>query len=279
MLAGKFKRIAAQKQKAKVRHGADEVSDVELGSNLSRVLPSELVKLSHPLLRRAFLASLVEGKVMQYRLSGHRLAGARAARGVPRQVGGMDGAKDIWATAVALALLDVAQRQRRPFALVAFDGDVKRQDIVEVGGQLPEETLFTSCSGGTNITGVLSRALSIIQTSTGGMKAADVVLVTDGESETQDAPVVRQFAEQLRVTILGVGIGVSAESLKPWCDDGSKSCNDEGQSTTSYPPDCNGTVGPKHFFQTINSSYTIYDKATGCHSKKWDLSAIFFQLH
>lgn len=219
MLAGKFKRIAAAKQKAKVRHGADEVSDVELGSNLSRVLPSELAKLSHPVLRRAFLASLLEGKVMQYRLTGTDSMGRGPLVVCLDKSGSMDGAKDIWATAVALALLDVAQRQRRPFALVAFDGDVKRQDIVEVGGQLPEETLFTACSGGTNITGVLSRALSIIQTSTGGMKAADVVLVTDGESETQDAPVVRQFAEQLRVTILGVGIGVSAESLKPWCDD------------------------------------------------------------
>jgi uncharacterized protein with von Willebrand factor type A (vWA) domain len=219
MLAGKFKRIAAAKQKAKVRHGADEVSDVELGSNLSRVLPSELVKLSHPLLRKAFLASLLEGKVMQYRLSGTDSLGRGPLVVCIDKSGSMEGAADIWSTAVALALLDIAQRQRRPFALLAFDGEVKRQDIVEVGGQLPEDTLFTACSGGTNITGVLSRALSIIQESSGGMKKADVVLITDGESETQDAPVVRQFAEQLRVTILGVGIGVSAESLKPWCDD------------------------------------------------------------
>ncbi len=219
MLAGKFKRIAAAKMKAKVRHGADEVSDVELGSNLSRILPSELVKLSHPLLRKAFLASLLEGKVMQYRLSGTDSLGRGPLVVCLDKSGSMDGPKDLWSTAVALALLDVAQRQRRPFALVAFDGDVKRQDIVEVGSQLPEETLFTACSGGTNITGVLARALSIIQTSTGGMKAADVVLITDGESETQDAPVIRQLAEQLRITILGVGIGVSAESLKPWSDE------------------------------------------------------------
>ncbi len=219
LLAGKFKRIAAAKQKAKVRHGADEVSDVELGSNLSRVLPSELAQLGHPLMRRAFLARLTEGKVMQYRLSGTDSLGRGSLIVCIDKSGSMEGTSDIWATAVALALLDVAQRQRRPFALVAFDGDVKRQDIVEVGGQLPEETLFTACSGGTNITGALSRAMSIIQTSTGGMKAADVVLITDGESETQDAPVIRQFAAQLRVTLLGVGIGVSAESLKPWCDD------------------------------------------------------------
>lgn len=219
MLAGKLKRIAAAKQKAKVLHGADEVSDVELGANLSRILPSELAKLAHPLLRRAFLASLIEGKVMQYRLSGTDSLGRGPLVVCLDKSGSMEGPKDIWATAVALALLDVAQRQRRPFALVAFDGDVKRQDIVEVGGQLPEETLFTACTGGTNITGVLARALSIIQESNGAMKRSDVVLLTDGESETQDAPVIRHMAEQMGVTVLGFGIGVEPSALKPWCDE------------------------------------------------------------
>ncbi len=219
MLAGKFKRIAAAKQKAKVRHGADEVSDVELGSNLSRVLPSELVKLSHPLLRKAFLASLLEGRVMQYRLSGTDSLGRGPLVVCIDKSGSMSGQSDIWATAVALALLEVAQRQRRPFALVSFDGQVKHEARVEVGGQLPEEALFVSCSGGTNITGTLARALSIIQESAGAMPKADVVLITDGESEAQDAPVIKQLAGQLGVTILGVGIGVSAESLTPWCDE------------------------------------------------------------
>lgn len=219
LLSGKFKRIAAQKQKSRVKHGADEVSDVELGSNLSRVLPSELVKLSHPLLRKAFLSSLLEGKVMQYRLSGTDSLGRGPLVCCLDKSGSMSGAADVWATAVALALLDVAQRQRRPFALLAFDGDVKRVDIVEVGGQLPEETLFTECSGGTDITRVMTRALSIIQTSNGALKKADVVLITDGESDTTEAPAIRKLAEQLKVTVLGVGIGVSADSLKPWCDD------------------------------------------------------------
>lgn len=219
LLAGKFKRIAAAKQKAKVRHGADEVSDIEMGVNLSRVLPSELVKLGHPLLRRVFLASLVEGRAMQYRLSGTDSLGRGPLVVCLDKSGSMDGPKDVWATAVALALLDVAQRQRRPFALVAFDGAVKHEARVEVGGQLPEDALFVSCSGGTNITGTLARALSIIQESNGAMKKADVVLITDGESETQDAPVVRQLAEGMGVTILGFGIGVDIAALKPWCDE------------------------------------------------------------
>ncbi len=35
----------------------------------------------------------------------------------------------------------------------------------------------------------------------------------------------------------------------------------EGQSTSSYPPDCNGAAGPNHFMQAINTTYAIYDKS------------------
>lgn len=33
-----------------------------------------------------------------------------------------------------------------------------------------------------------------------------------------------------------------------------------GQSTSSYPPDCNGTMGQNYFMQTINTTYAIYDR-------------------
>ncbi len=36
--------------------------------------------------------------------------------------------------------------------------------------------------------------------------------------------------------------------------------NFEGQTTSAYPPDCNGTAGPNHFMQTINVTYAVYDK-------------------
>jgi len=39
------------------------------------------------------------------------------------------------------------------------------------------------------------------------------------------------------------------------------SVNFEGQSTSAYPPDCNGTAGPNHFMQTVNVTYAIYDKS------------------
>jgi uncharacterized protein with von Willebrand factor type A (vWA) domain len=218
MLAGKFKRIAASKQKAKVRHGADEVSDVELGSNVSRLLPSELAQMAHPLMRRPFLARLVEGRAMQYRLSGTDSLGRGPLVVCLDKSGSMRGDSDTWATALALALLDVAQRQKRPFALLAFDGRVKHEAKVPVGGQLPEEALFTECSGGTDIHHVLTRALSLIQESDGAMKKADVLLITDGESERGGAPAIRKLAAELGITLVGLGIGVEPASLAVWCD-------------------------------------------------------------
>lgn len=37
--------------------------------------------------------------------------------------------------------------------------------------------------------------------------------------------------------------------------------NWDGQRTDSYPPDCNGAVGPGNYFQTVNITYSIYDKS------------------
>jgi len=39
--------------------------------------------------------------------------------------------------------------------------------------------------------------------------------------------------------------------------------NYAGQTSSSYPPDCNGTVGPNHYFQVVNLTYSIYNKSNG----------------
>ena len=36
--------------------------------------------------------------------------------------------------------------------------------------------------------------------------------------------------------------------------------NFQGQSSPYFPPDCNGTAGPGHYMQTVNTTYAIYSK-------------------
>lgn len=51
--------------------------------------------------------------------------------------------------------------------------------------------------------------------------------------------------------------------------------NFDGQSTTSFPPDDNGTVGPGHYMQTMNSIYAIYDKSGNLMAGPTPLNEIF----
>jgi Mg-chelatase subunit ChlD len=219
LLAGRFKRIGARKRRERVRHGADEIVDVELGADLGRLLPAELARLTHPRLRLAMHRDLAERRCLQYRLDGVESLGKGPLVVCLDKSGSMDGDPDIWATAVALALLHVAHYERRPFALLGFDERVKHEAIVRHGESLPESALFVACGGGTNIGNVLQRGLDIVEQHPGALRRADIVLITDGESPIDAAAELRHRASQLGVTILGFGIGIAPAALSAWCDD------------------------------------------------------------
>lgn len=218
-LAGRFKRIAASKRRQRVKHGADEVTDVEQGADLGRALPVELAKLTHPLLRLDFMRALLERQALQYRLEGTASLGKGPLVALLDKSGSMDGPRDVWATAVALALLDQAQRERRTYALLGFDSHVKFEAVVNPADPLPEEGLFVSCGGGTEIAAAIARGLEIIRSHPGALRKADIVLITDGGSDASEAGRLRESAAALGVTILGLGIGVEREWLLPWCDE------------------------------------------------------------
>ena len=133
LLAGRMKRIAAGKRRDRVRHGADEITDVEQGDSLARALPSELARLRHPRRRLDFLRSLLERQVLQYQLVGTETLGRGPLVLLLDKSGSMEGVKDVWATAFSLALLEHAAAERRPFAVVHFNGRVSFEAVVRPG--------------------------------------------------------------------------------------------------------------------------------------------------
>jgi len=219
LLAGRFKRIAAAKRRQRLKHGADEISDIGQGADLARLLPSEMVRLLRPRLRLAFLRAFTERQCLQYELTGSAVLGKGPLVVCLDKSGSMRGDRDLWATAVALALLDQAQHERRPFVLLGFDGKVKFEAIVQPGQPMPEAGLFVGCAGGTDIGGVIEHGLGLIRGQAGKLRRSDIVLVTDGQSDPDTALVLREQAKTLDVTILGLGIGVEPEALSPWCDE------------------------------------------------------------
>jgi uncharacterized protein with von Willebrand factor type A (vWA) domain len=219
LLAGRMKRIAASKRRSRVKHGADEITDVEQGADVARALPAELAKLVHPRRRLDFFRSLLERQVLQYQLVGTEKLGRGPLVVLLDKSASMDGRKDLWATALALALLEHAQTERRAFALVDFNGHVTYEAMVRPGQAIPHEALFVSCAGGTQITTAIQRGLDIIRENLGTLRKADLVLVTDGEDSTEGAQALRDAARTMGVHILGAAIGFPAAQLTAWCDD------------------------------------------------------------
>jgi uncharacterized protein with von Willebrand factor type A (vWA) domain len=217
-LAGRFTRIARQKRRSRVSHGAEEICDVELGNDLGRLLPVELVKLRHPRLHALALRDLLERKSMQYALTGKEKLGRGPLVLLLDRSGSMEGERDEWSTAVALALLGMAHEERRTFAVVAFTDQVIYEAVVKPGERLDQEALNLTCNGGTDIDVAVTRGLEIVERNPGALHEADLVLVTDGCSLAERAAELKNKARTLGASMLGVGIGVARELLEPWAD-------------------------------------------------------------
>jgi uncharacterized protein with von Willebrand factor type A (vWA) domain len=216
LLAGKFKRVVISKQKTRVKRGADEITDVVQGDDLARLLPTEMAKIASSRYRLAAIRDLMERKLLEYEMTSVEVLGRGPLILCLDKSPSMEGDPDIWASAVALALLDMVHRQHRTFILLGFCDEVFYRKVVKPGRPLPEDALFVPLRGGTNISKVLDLALNACETRT-VMKRADIVIVTDGGSDTSTAGWIRERAKAKDVSILGVGIGTAAETLAPWC--------------------------------------------------------------
>lgn len=185
-LAGRMRRIAAAKQKEKTRHGCDEITNITIGDDLSRLIPAEIAKLAHPLLELEFQRKFLERQLLQYQLRGNEKQGKGPIVVCVDESSSMSGERDIWAKAVCLALLYIAQQQNRMFALVHYNRAVTRTDFFE-GKSNPSEILDAISyfsGGGTNFMEPLNHAVQIISNNK-AYKKADVIFITDGSCTIQ----------------------------------------------------------------------------------------------
>jgi uncharacterized protein with von Willebrand factor type A (vWA) domain len=189
-VCGRFTRIALQQQKTRVKHPPDEITSITTGSEIERLLPSEIALLADPDLEDLFYLRFAERGLMQYDLIGHEPQGQGPiiiaideSGSMTTDYGGMTG--EVWSKAVMLALLSIARLQKRDLAVIHFSGpDDLRVDVFPKGQARPAEVIACASfffNGGTVFEPWMKKALELVDESR--FEKADVICVSDGISD------------------------------------------------------------------------------------------------
>jgi uncharacterized protein with von Willebrand factor type A (vWA) domain len=193
-LIGRFRRMAEGQRARRMEHVPGELVGIELGDDLTRLVPSELAALSVPGLRAGFWARWSERQALVYEQRGEVETGQGAiiccvdcSGSMGSAVAGTGLSGEVWGKACALAMLDQARAAKRDFAGILFSsaGEIKvfrfpAAESVRIAEVLDFAEFFWG--GGTDFQAPLSEAMNILEAefNAGGRMRGDIALVTDG---------------------------------------------------------------------------------------------------
>lgn len=225
--AGKLRRIA-QSTATKRAQGVGTIVGLERGADLGRVLPAQLGRLQHPILRALALKDLAERALMQYRVEGREPQGRGPIVIMVDESGSMLGRSELWAKAVVIAALRQAVVERRSVALCYFDHQIRTTITMDADGRAPtpygdvagvvRDALTRRPAGGTSYDAPLAWGLDALEA---GDDRADLIMVTDGYASATPAVLARLEAQRERGTrVFGLLVGGGdMGTLGPLCDE------------------------------------------------------------
>lgn len=221
-MVGSFRQFADAERRRKVKHAPEEVFDVEMGNDLTRLTASEMTNLAVPELEDMFWVRWARHGLLEKSLRGVEKTGQGPIIVVCDESGSMDqsvgngNTREAWSKAVSLALCDQAKRGGRDFIYIGFASQYQQVRIDFPGGHAPIEKVMEFAEhffgGGTSYIEPLEMAAGIIRDyDRVGKAKPDVVFITD-----DDCRVPGEFIEEWRtlreaaeVNCYGVQIGGS----------------------------------------------------------------------
>lgn len=220
-MVGRMKEHALALRRKIFERTNEEVFEVGLGAEVSRLLPYELISLHHPLLRKDFTRRFVENELQQYALRGIEEKGKGPVVVCLDGSSSMMGDKEIWAKALTLTLLEIARRQRRLFRSICFSSADTPLRILDLNPRERYEVEMTTVmelaeyfpGGGTDFETPLNAALECLKQSR--FKRGDIVFITDGECQVQPewAEQFRTDKEELGFSLFSILIDVGSSSV------------------------------------------------------------------
>ncbi len=220
-MVGRMKQDARAIRHKTLERGVAEAYDIERGSDLGRMIPSELVAMHHPILAIDFRRRLLESDLLQYRLRDDEQKGKGPMIVCINVSSSMQGDKELWAKAVGLTLMDIARRGRRLFRAVMFssgDTSLKVLDLNRERRYQPELAKVIEMAeyfpgGGTDFQQPLDAAVALLEERK--LKRGDIVIITDGESQVASEWLahLKERKEALQFSIFGVLVNVGSSEM------------------------------------------------------------------
>jgi uncharacterized protein with von Willebrand factor type A (vWA) domain len=184
----------------------EEIVDLELGGDLGRLAPSELLLLGDPVTEMEFFARWSERELMQYAVQGHDNLGRGGIVICIDGSGSMSGAPEIWSKAVMLNLLHLARSQRREMHVIHFGGPgTFKHDAFEGPADFSATRIIEAAGafygGGTDFQTPMEEALKTLlaEHARTGATRADVVFVTDDECWVSEEFMANYLSEMQRI--------------------------------------------------------------------------------
>ncbi len=231
-MVGRIKRMAIGEWSRRVIHGVDEIYDVTTSSDLEHVLASELLMLAEEDTEDIFWLNWLEGNLLTYKLRGTERANRGAIICLLDNSGSMGGDREIWGKGVAMALLEIAKREKRDFYGIHFGSGGWRErppelmewffpkGNVELSDALDYAEFFFN--GGTDFEAPISRAVEVLESQfrEDGATKGDIVMITDGESAVSPEWLTQfiNSKRQLDFKLFGVLIGHFGHVLEELSD-------------------------------------------------------------
>ena len=225
-LMGRYKRLAFQKRYTRVTTEPSEVVDVRLSSDVTRVLPTELMFLAEPGLEILFYEKVATRRLLTYEMRSRESFGRGPIIFCVDNSGSMGmGAggvtREMWAKATGLAMAEIALKDKRTIEFINFGSRSEIQKIVVEPTLPPQERVRrmiefaeTFFNGGTDFERPLGEALKDVDRSE--FRKADVVIITDGECDFSEEfeKEFKEVRDKKGFRLHSVIIGGTAESLE-----------------------------------------------------------------
>lgn len=223
-MAGGMQMMALNKRKNRTLHPPTEIVNITMGDDLANVLPSELLLLADPATEDEFIQRFAERRLLQYDLRGFEREGQGPIVVCIDESGSTAGMVEMWEKGIALALLAIARREKRAFAVVHFASahEIFVQKWLRPKDASPTELVQMAqhfFNGGTDFESPLREAVRIMDEA--AFQKGDIVFITDGESRVSDEFLHGEYARvksEKAFQVISVVIGYDDRSVRPFSD-------------------------------------------------------------